>query len=366
MPSSDLQARAAPNPLKRPRQDPVSCEFCRSKKLKCNRQNPCSNCASRGLTCNGQSPRPTKQSHVEDAGDLSVLARLKRLEDIVLGKTASSSDSKPNGFHSGNVTDNHGRSVPSPNLACVSPASEYQEVVQSLEQTGTRESPPWAVPRGLDIRIVTTHQISIDQDKLMILQPASRSLCLPPKTEAMILVDHYFKYIDLLQHVVHVPTVRAMIDSVYANLESGLPVAPADVVLLLAILSSASAPCSYFAQTSQTTISPPDAALASVFWTHSALETLEFTRRTAPRKIQDIQAGIILGFQLFHEEGFSTRARCIFAGAAAMARNLSLHKIDAPSIHKPGSPSRENALEMEVKRRVWWHVAATDWYVFLF
>src|ERR1700761_646518 len=84
----------APNPLKRPRQDPVSCQFCRSKKLKCNRQNPCSNCSARGLPCDG---RFTSAAHAPepnvDASELSVLARLKRLEEIVIGKAASVSSS---------------------------------------------------------------------------------------------------------------------------------------------------------------------------------------------------------------------------------------------------------------------------------
>jgi Fungal Zn(2)-Cys(6) binuclear cluster domain len=33
------------------RQDPVSCEFCRRKKLKCDRVDPCSNCRARKLVC---------------------------------------------------------------------------------------------------------------------------------------------------------------------------------------------------------------------------------------------------------------------------------------------------------------------------
>lgn len=36
---------------KRGRPAPVSCQSCRSKKLKCNRVQPCSNCASRGISC---------------------------------------------------------------------------------------------------------------------------------------------------------------------------------------------------------------------------------------------------------------------------------------------------------------------------
>jgi positive regulator of sigma E activity len=72
---------------KRPRQDPVSCLFCRQKKLKCNREQPCSNCVAREINCrtavsqlDNQSEPPT--ASVENA---AILARLKTLEDIVLG-----------------------------------------------------------------------------------------------------------------------------------------------------------------------------------------------------------------------------------------------------------------------------------------
>ncbi|KIW69703.1 hypothetical protein PV04_05565 [Phialophora macrospora] len=358
MSSRALETRPAPNPLKRPRQDPVSCQFCRSKKLKCNRQNPCSNCSSRGLPCDGNFASHARR-HPEaagDAGELSVLARLKRLEDIVLG---TPSEPQPNGT---GVTASHDlqwKATSSPSLACVSPASEYQEAVHSLEETGARDG-PWTA-RGLDIRIMSTHQIAVDQDKLIHVQTASKGLCMPPKAEATLLFDHYFRYVDLLQHVVYIPTVRLSLETVYASLENGLPVTPSEVVLLLAIFASAAALCTYFPGETRAFMSHTDAVQASTFWTNSALEALEFTRRSVARRLADIQAGIILGFLLFHSEGFSTRSRCLFASGVSMARDLLLHKIDAPGNQAASSPSNRDPLEAEIKRRVWWHVVATDW-----
>lgn len=71
-----------------PRQDPVSCQFCRSKKLKCDRRQPCSNCAARGVTCQPvarhtlQTPREDKQQSPFPE-NVEILARLKTLEDKV-------------------------------------------------------------------------------------------------------------------------------------------------------------------------------------------------------------------------------------------------------------------------------------------
>jgi hypothetical protein len=67
------------------RQDPVSCQLCRSKKLKCNRLQPCSNCKARGVTCEFSSSKtPEKDGSRVQIENETILARLKRLEDVVL------------------------------------------------------------------------------------------------------------------------------------------------------------------------------------------------------------------------------------------------------------------------------------------
>lgn len=71
------------NPLSRQR--PVSCRFCRSRKLRCSRESPCSNCVSRGIRCvldyplesASTSPTPSK---------LELLERIRKLEELVATK----------------------------------------------------------------------------------------------------------------------------------------------------------------------------------------------------------------------------------------------------------------------------------------
>lgn len=80
---------------RRLRQNPVSCRLCRLKKLKCNRQQPCSNCSARGIGCEyfarnseststgGTDQRQALLAAAERAG---FQARLDRLEQAVFGK----------------------------------------------------------------------------------------------------------------------------------------------------------------------------------------------------------------------------------------------------------------------------------------
>jgi hypothetical protein len=72
------------------RSRPVSCTFCRSRKLRCSRNFPCTNCISRGLDCPQDDSLPSAQAScstdIPPSVDENVLARLRLLEDIVLGQ----------------------------------------------------------------------------------------------------------------------------------------------------------------------------------------------------------------------------------------------------------------------------------------
>lgn len=72
------------------RSRPVSCHFCRSRKLKCSRHFPCSNCTSRGATCELYPTASFTTPQYELGGlpenpNRDILARLRRLEEIVIG-----------------------------------------------------------------------------------------------------------------------------------------------------------------------------------------------------------------------------------------------------------------------------------------
>ena len=74
----------------RVRPDPVSCQSCRSKKLKCSRVQPCSNCTARGIACNFLVPPQRRAGSASTFhSDSEILARIERLESIVLKQTGS-------------------------------------------------------------------------------------------------------------------------------------------------------------------------------------------------------------------------------------------------------------------------------------
>jgi hypothetical protein len=77
------------------RPGPSSCQSCRTKKLKCDRVQPCSNCNARAITCVFVTPPVSisSSSPLNDAGDIR--KRLERLESLVLPREPSP-ESTPN------------------------------------------------------------------------------------------------------------------------------------------------------------------------------------------------------------------------------------------------------------------------------
>lgn len=81
------------------RQRPVSCHFCRTRKLRCNRESPCSNCSARGVTCHlyapetkpdaSDTPEVLEVRDVHDDLTRDVLSRLERLEQALLRDTSA-------------------------------------------------------------------------------------------------------------------------------------------------------------------------------------------------------------------------------------------------------------------------------------
>ncbi|KAJ9631306.1 hypothetical protein H2204_008248 [Knufia peltigerae] len=260
-------------------------------------------------------------------------------------------------------------SRPSSTLACLSPASEYEEALHNLEEAGTREVHwPTAGASDIEFQILTTKQMAntpgITQGvttKRPNYQTPLKSVMLPPKDEASMLLDYYVKHVDELQHVLFVPHLRTVMEKLYANLHQRLSIAYGQLALLLTVFASSAAMFSHFSCDRIAQFPPSSAAHASLVWANSALEVMEFSRRTAAGGLEEIQAAILMAFLLYHVEGFSARSRRLFAGAISTARDMGLHKLDATPSQSSNSPKAADPVDIEIQRRVWWHVVATDW-----
>jgi hypothetical protein len=151
--------------------------------------------------------------------------------------------------------------------------------------------------------------------------------------------------------------------SLYLQLDQNESLSPSQAAMFLAMFSISAffyhpCPDSHIAPTQQ------EAVNLSKFWARCALEVLGSRTTDATRSLDSIQAYILLSYTTFHVDGFSARSRQLHINALSIARELMMHRLDGssdvPSIHQ----TPRELIQMEVKRRVFWHLVATDWYVY--
>jgi hypothetical protein len=174
------------------------------------------------------------------------------------------------------------------------------------------------------------------------------------------LLENYVANVNHVCRVLHVPTLRSLVHALYVRLARGDTPLQLDQAALCLSLFAISA---FFYPPSEGSVvatTERDTVSLSVFWTNAALDVLDYSSRTASRTLMDIQAMILLMFATFHLDGFSARVRLLHTRALDIARDLRLHRIDAEQ-QDTSVPQPRVLLDLEVKRRVFWHLASSDW-----
>jgi hypothetical protein len=172
------------------------------------------------------------------------------------------------------------------------------------------------------------------------------------------LLKKYLKDITYVHHVVHLSSVRLLLNKLYSDVSTQDGIFPGHIALLLAIVASSTFSWTILdAGTIFPTIEEAQGQCTS--WIKTTLDVLDYSCRLSAGSVEDIQAMIILSFVVCNIEGISSRYRSLISGAIIIGRELELHRIDHPSNIASKEPSHD-FVEAEVGRRVWWYLAATE------
>jgi hypothetical protein len=181
---------------------------------------------------------------------------------------------------------------------------------------------------------------------------------------AALLFQSYESNVNHLCHILHIPTARSLIKSVYLQVNLNKPVLPGEAALLLSIFAIAA----YFYQpfeNSEVATTKQIAIELSKTFIREALDVLDYSRRNTSGTLEDVQAYILMSLVTYHLDGFSARGRLLSASAASIARDLRLHQLDNDSDLSTTRSKRSARvlIDHEVKRRVFWYLTSTDWCV---
>ncbi|PSR78117.1 hypothetical protein BD289DRAFT_129978 [Coniella lustricola] len=335
------------------RQPQTSCDFCRSKKLKCDRGQPCSNCTSRGIVCNGQPPVVHAASSAvahsrtqQPPPTLNVLDRLSRLEDAVFGSSASPRH-RPQ-------QEQQQQQQPVVEAVRLPSGSLLDNGATELDYDIVNDSLTLDDCAAFDFRVAAPGEPTTAR------QTYVRHVDLPSRDDALALLDDYLDNSDYyVANILHPASVRATVDAVYTRLlRQGQKVDLGAAAFILCFCAAAAffwdsdcpAQCNF--------TSEDHAAAQSQAWRVTAWDLIDQAQRSACNTLEMIQARLVLADLLYNVEGMTPRFRYIHSCARTAAYEAKLHLVDYPA-----SRSADTAIMKERKRRIWWYIAGTDWYV---
>jgi hypothetical protein len=353
------------------RQEPSSCQTCRAKKLRCNRVQPCSNCTSRELQCIFLVPPPRKKHAViasQSSSSEELLLRIERLEAALETsraiQTPVSNTPRSPGYTAfdPNLNDEYGGNKDACERHVVLP-----ELIQTSTATmsaGSNDGPAFR------FRIASVQEIIELPQNVPITDQST--LPIPTYKVAMVLYQSYSSILDGMCRILHMPTLRALIESFYMRVAaqsqsqaSAIP--PGEAALVLSVLAVSAFFTPQLGETATTTRTRVDsadtpAALLSKVLAKNTLRVLDESRRTTGGSIEDIQAYILMSYVDFHHNGSSApKSRLHIGVAILLSRHLGLHLTDADADVLDSTLTPGARLDKELRRRALWYLASAEW-----
>ena len=181
----------------------------------------------------------------------------------------------------------------------------------------------------------------------------------PSVRDAEVLVEHFTTTVDATYRTLHVPTTWVRLKQLYSDVQAGKQPSATRLAHFLSIFASSAfiSKAPFFFESSVLQ-NRPRMRLAEL-WGRQALSLA--THPPLPPSTEALQAIMTLG-HLFHQmEGCGGSFALLCYSGIQMARLLKIHHLDSPSSQEERRKNGVDFIELETKRRTWWHMVASDW-----
>ncbi|KAF5867961.1 putative c6 zinc finger domain-containing protein [Botrytis fragariae] len=312
----------------------------------CDRNFPCSNCRARRLPCvsaAGQPDVPSSQPiHSFSAGSSSqgieeLNARLKRLEELLEKNINVSGSSKDTASVSTQETPAKDAQITNTVSWLESDAFEHRGLHESTNNNLLCYDDEITQTFAASFlgTSATTVRTGVDAQSL-------RSL--PSRKHARVLFDYFIDNIVWIYHIIHIPTLESHLNGLYDDLDQNLQPQSDHVALLSAVFALSV----YF--------QGAEPLSETRRWTLLAQKALCAANFIGKPTVESIQAVLLIAQHLLPNIGGIATFRVLFTTAMHSARSLGFDQLDSTQSKKRRLGKELNYVELETKRRIWWHI----------
>ena len=185
---------------------------------------------------------------------------------------------------------------------------------------------------------------------------------LPPIAQAREFFDYFAQVSHLTFGVHHIPSTRKMMEQTYQIILDGKKPLMQNLLLLFTIFASASLGWTpYLLQKLESSQAEVEATATT--YTYLAFSILDDTHQPLAPSTAALEAMCSLVHLLVHSTDFLVRLSMLRIRFLSMAREMNIHRLDTAKSREERRLKGCNMIEIEVQRRVWWSMVASDWYI---
>lgn len=347
-----LESTSAPPPSPKGyrRQDPVSCEFCRKKKLKCDRNHPCGSCSARGLSCSygiyGPAASPSEQRNIDSGRSPNLTSSTSSMAQTPQKKTKNLSTPRNDPLTTADWLETivMGHRIPS-----AMPIPLRNDITQN------RANQPDSGQATISGNLLTLIR---DGNLPSCQNPATIHLLslLPSEPEALGMLSYYFNHLDYQYHLIVAHRTERDILAIYENASNNQPVNLGHLALLFSIIASA---IFYQLLPTESVDIADRCSGEAAFLAGAALIQANYI---AYPTLEGLQATMIISHHLSCLTFSPTISPFFIHGSLInQAQSLGLHVLDSASQIEERKANGYDRAEVELKRRLWWDLASYDW-----
>ncbi|KAF4969501.1 hypothetical protein FSARC_3287 [Fusarium sarcochroum] len=183
---------------------------------------------------------------------------------------------------------------------------------------------------------------------------------LPPLDQATLLFDHFVATIYPTLCVLHIPSVRELLEKTYGSIADTEPKIE-DLLMLFSIFAGAALSWTdELLRKLDATKENANSAFETYF--HYAMSIVDDARRPLlPSTTAVVAVATLAHVAINSDDTFPFRALNIRNRCYLMCRVMMIHRLDGSTKCKERELTGANSIDLEIQRRVWWNMVASDW-----
>lgn len=181
----------------------------------------------------------------------------------------------------------------------------------------------------------------------------------PTYNDASELLNQYIKTVDATYRILHNPTAWNLLRELYMDLGADRTPSATRLSFFLCIFAGSAYVSKTKFQFKTFSLQGHSQIALAELWARQAVSLV--TEPPVPPSVEALQTVVSLAHLCTQIEGVSGNMGLLVASGTRMAKAMKIHRLDSQPLRDERCKNGADMVDIEIKRRIWWHMVASDW-----